>query len=450
MDVARRTIGRRLLGLALLVLIVSFIAVSVLIYRGTFSSAIRVTFVADHTGSQLLPGADVKVRGLVVGSVDEVISRGEGAEVHLHIQHDQAPAIPANVTAQVLPATLFGDDYVDLVWPASPADGPVYSGDVIGPDRSRAAIALEQTLDDLLPVLRAVQPQKLAATLTAVSQALAHCGPELRTLVDQLNDYVGQFNPHLPALDHDISALGAVADTYDTAAPQLITALDKLSTTSSTIVDERTNLAALFGTLTTASETTTRFLQTNQNNLIMLSASSRPTLALLARYAPEYTCLLSQVAGLVPRINQASGAGTNEIGAHVTLSLSVSRGAYQPGQDTPAFTDNRGPRCYDYSGRAPQYPPGGPIQDGSQHPAAATDSGQGTDASASTTTSAFPETITLPSAASASGSPANSAAEEQLLSGLLAPMLGVPAANLPSWSSLLVGPLYRGATVSVG
>ena len=38
-----------------------------------------------------------------------------------------------------------------------------------------------------------------------------------------------------------------------------------------------------------------------------------------------------------------------------------------PGEE-PRYLDTRGPRCYQIEGQAPQFPPGGPIKDGSTPP----------------------------------------------------------------------------------
>ena len=55
---------------------------------------------------------------------------------------------------------------------------------MIAQDRSATAVEVERVLDDLLPLLQAVQPQKLATTLGALSQALQGRGEQLgQTLV---------------------------------------------------------------------------------------------------------------------------------------------------------------------------------------------------------------------------------------------------------------------------
>ena len=60
---------RRVAGLAFVVLLLAAATLSVLVYRKTFTSVVTVTLETDHTGLQLTPGADVKVRDVLVGEV---------------------------------------------------------------------------------------------------------------------------------------------------------------------------------------------------------------------------------------------------------------------------------------------------------------------------------------------------------------------------------------------
>ncbi|AXI86554.1 ABC transporter substrate-binding protein, partial [Streptomyces sp. ETH9427] len=46
--------------------------------------------------------------------------------------------------------------------------------------------------------------------------------------------------------------------------------------------------------------------------------------------------------------------------------------------------------------------------------------------------------------------PVNSAAENDLVNELLAPAAGAAPGDLPDWSTLLVGPVYRGTEVTLG
>ncbi|MGP4015279.1 MCE family protein [Saccharopolyspora sp. 5N708] len=437
--VSRRTLRRRVLGIAFLLCISLFISLTVAIYEKAFASSVDVVLKAASTGNQLLPESDVKVRGMVVGRVVSVKSTGDGAELRLALDPEQAEQLPSNVSARLLPRTLFGERYVSLEVPEHAAATPLASGDVIEQDRTRAGIELEQVLADTMPVLQAVHPDDLAVTLNALDQALAGRGKPLGETLSQLNTYLDGLNPSVPDLRKNLQELVGVAQTYEQAAPDVLEALDNFSTTARTLVAQRANLTALTGQLTSTSGDLTTFLRDNRSNIIQLGESQRPTLDVLAKYAPEYPCFLQEMAEFVPRIRQAFGAGSAEPGLHITLKVVAHRGKYIPNQDEPEFADKRGPRCYNLTPQpdpVPEYPPDGPFKDGSVPPPASRPADGGLNPPAPASTS--PQSAAW----------VNSPAERDLVAMLLAPALGRDPGDVPDWSSLLVGPVLRGAEVS--
>jgi len=413
-------VPRRVMGLVYFTAVIAFLGLAIASYNKAFTPVVRVELRTDRVGNQLNRLADVKLRGVVVGEVRSIDATGDGATLHLALQPDKVPLIPAGVTARLLPKTLFGERYVDLVEPPRTNGARLTAGAVIHQDTSFEAVELNQILDRLMPVLSAVQPQKLATTLSAVSSALDGRGEQLGVTLTRLAGYLRELNPALPDLTADLAALPRVTDTYSQAAPDLLRALSDLTTTTRTVVEQRDNLRALFGELTTTALNLRDFVDANKENLIRVVGDSRPTLELLERYAPEYSCLMRQLADFGPKLDEVWGGPANDHMLHLTIEIANSRGKYVPGVDTPSYDDHRGPRCYSLAPgeKAPQYPGGRPIQDGSSSP---------------------PAGLSL----------ANSRPEQQLLSGLLAPQLAVAPSDVPSWSSLLVGPLYRGSEVEV-
>jgi phospholipid/cholesterol/gamma-HCH transport system substrate-binding protein len=359
-----------LLGALFLVLMVGFVALSVAVYRKAFTPVELVTLRIERTGTQLSPGADVKVRGVRVGSVRSVSADAAGAAITLALDPRSAVLVPANVSARVLPKTLFGERYVDLVPPPTPAR-PIAAGDVIGQDRSQAAIEVEQVLDHLLPALTAVRPSQVAVTLSALSQALHGRGAQLGGTLVALDDYLRRFNPVVPDLVTVFNDLPPVTDTYARAAPDFFTALADLTTTSQTLVDKRDDVHRTFVEVADASDQLTRFLAENRQDLVALVGAIRPALEVLARYSPEFPCFFHQIVGGIPRAEASFGKGSEHPQqVRVQIEITASRGKYLPGVDTPRYEDNRGPRCYDQTPVFPQYPPGGPLKDGSRKPAA--------------------------------------------------------------------------------
>lgn len=441
------TLRRRLLGLLLIVVLVAGVALSIAIYNKSFTTFVNVKLRAGEIGNQLTRRSDVKVRGLIVGEVRETSATPTGSELSLALNPESAELIPKNATARFLPKTLFGERYVALQIPPDPAEQSVSDGDLIPQDRTENAIMVQDALKSLMPVLQAVQPQKLSSTLSAISNSLQGRGESLGETLSELGQYVGELNPHLPDLQHNLQALATFSDNLNEAAPDLVNALDNLTTTSDTIVDQQDNLRKLFGNLITASVDLQSFLQANADNLIGLADTARPTAELLAKYAPEYPCVLGQMADNVSKVDKAFGKGTDKPGLHITLEVTANRGPYRPGQDEPRQEDKRGPRCYelkDFPQPFPQQPPDGPLKDGSTQPPVARSQNDGLSP---------PGTMARAGGYNGGGgggsNPANTAAEQGFLSHLLGPQLEMAPTDVPGWSGLLVGPLYRGAEVTV-
>jgi phospholipid/cholesterol/gamma-HCH transport system substrate-binding protein len=423
-------------GLAFVLVIVLGVTLAIAKYVGAFDAGIPVTLKVDKIGNQLADGGDVKVRGLIVGTIKDVSTDGDGATVSLTIDPAMADRIPADVTARLLPKTLFGEKFVSLVPPARPGRARIAAGDVIGEDRSRSAREVSQVLDDLLPLLRAVKPDDLATTLGALSQGLQGRGEQLgRTLV-QLNTLLDGFNPSIPDLQEDVTQLADFSQNLSDAAPDLLQALDDLTVTSRTIVDQRDGIAQLLSSLTGTSDDLRGFLDAGGENLISLTSASRPTLATLARYAPEFPCLFGQLTDLIPRADAAFGKGTDEPGIHITLEIVNNRGKYVPGEE-PEYSDDRGPRCYPILTPGPQFPPDGPFRDGSSTPAPPV----GTPGPEYAGFGLVPSSYDM-------GVP-NSPAERQMVAELVSAQDGTSPKAVPSWGSMLVGPLYRGTEVTL-
>ncbi|WP_405699020.1 MCE family protein [Streptomyces sp. NBC_01383] len=430
-----QTARRRLAGVALLLVPAVLIWVSVAVYNKDFTDDATVTVRTASVGNEMHDNADVKLRGVVIGQVRDISADGEGARLTLAIQPGKLDRIPADVTAQMLPTTLFGERFVALVPPAVPSARTLRAGAVIPQDRSSNAIELEEVLDNVLPLLTAVQPEKLSATLNAVSQALRGRGEKLGDTLVRLDAHLQKFNPQLPTLNADIKELVKVSRVYGDAAPDVLDALTDFTTTSGTIADQQAELADLYGSTTASAHDLTTFLQENKDNLIRLSATGRPTLELLAKYSDEFPCTLRTVAGFVPAMDKALGKGTGQPGLHVTVKSVKSKGKYVPGKDTPVYDATGGPHCYSvpYVGTAAPTAAGRAAASPAPDDKAAAGEAAGTGPKATDTSLGMP----------------NSPQESRLVNELVAPSLKVQPQTLPDWSSVLIGPAFRGAEVKL-
>ncbi|HET8959569.1 MCE family protein, partial [Nocardioides sp.] len=261
---------RRLLvaGVAFLTVIALLLGLSIAIYQKAFADVTMVTIKADRAGLQLAKFGDVRVNGALVGAVREVNQDGDEASIKVALAPSAAEEIPENVGVQILPTTLFGQKYLAFVDPATPSSSSLEDGDVIPSDRVETNVELNRILSNLFPLLRAVRPADLNATLNALATALNGRGEQLGETVEKLDSYLGAIDDHLPTLRQDLILLADVADTYAVAAPDLIGILRNVTTTSRTVLEKRQELDVFFADLSGLADTSTRILADNETNLI--------------------------------------------------------------------------------------------------------------------------------------------------------------------------------------
>jgi phospholipid/cholesterol/gamma-HCH transport system substrate-binding protein len=416
----------RLLGLAFVALLGAALSLSVLTYRKAFTPASWVTLRADHTGLQVLPGAEVKLRGVVVGEVRRVSADGQRASLRLAVDPDSLRQIPANVTARLLPKTLFGERYVALQVPPDAAPVPLRPGAVIGQDRTSSAVELERVLDDALPLLQAIAPDKLAATLGALAGALDGRGARLGADLTTLDNYLAALNAQLPAIRADIDKLTRVLSTFDGALPDLMNILRNVTVTARTVSDQREELAAFLADTTDLADSSRVFLARYGDRIIQLGTVTAPVLELLATYAPEYPCLLRGLVALQPRVEQVFAGGA----MHITLEVTRDNGRYVPGRDDPVYAAKDGPDC-----RGLPHPP---------VPAPQVATADGYDYGTSRPVLGLP----LPSLTAAPMGYAGTPEEQALIKPLVAGATGTDPAQVPDVADLLWGPLLRGTVVN--
>ncbi|GAA0725423.1 MCE family protein [Dactylosporangium roseum] len=421
----------RMLGVAFVVLLAAALGLAVLQYRKAFADVTWVTLETGRTGMQLSPGAEVKLFGVVVGEVRTVSSDGSGARLRLALDPATVPQIPADVNARLLPKTLFGERYVALVPPADTTGPAIREGAVISQDRSESGVELERVLDNALPLLRSIRPDKLAVTLGALATALDGNGERLGEQLVTLDRYLAALNEQMPLIAEDVRRLADVLDVYDGAMPDLLAILRDASVTATTVVDQRTQLALLWAETTEVADTTRFFLERHGDQLIRVGDVSRPFLELLATYAPEYPCLMNGLVALQPRVEQVFATGRMRI----TLEITRDNGKFEPGRDEPVYGPRNGPNCRGLPD--PHVPaPETPINDGYDYGAARPGPPK------------LPVGLLPSTAAALPTANAATAEERRLLQPLLGAQLGVPPAEVPDIAMLLWGPLLRGAVVN--
>jgi phospholipid/cholesterol/gamma-HCH transport system substrate-binding protein len=421
--------GPKVLGVVFLCLLLAGVYLTYGVFTKKFADYDELTLETSTIGLQLPSRADVKIRGVIVGEVLDFTAKADGAKLTLGIFPSQLDSIPKNVTGSIVPKTLFGEKYVSLVVPEDPAPNHIEAGAVI--PRTKVSIEVEKVLSDLYPLLRTVQPAAINATLNALATALEGRGEQIGENLETVDGYLKRINPQIPDIVEDLRLTSTVSDTYAAAMPQIADILRNTIRTTGTLEDREVRLKALFTDVASFSDTAHDFLQANGDNLIRLSQVGAQQLRVFARYSPEFPCLTS---GIV-KAGALQAQAFRNFTLHIVLETLPRQPRGYTAADQPRIAEDRGPSCVNLPN-----PPGSQanpfknqpnFDDGVDEP-----TGKGTDRVA-------------PSYAAAAPDPAGTPQESALLRSLLGPALGVTSGEVPDLGVLLVGPMARGAEVSL-
>ena len=317
----------KMLGAAFIAMLLFFLWVTWAFFTKAFVDYDAVTLKTDTTGVNLPQNADIKLRGMIVGEVRKVEPDGDGVKLLLAMNPKLIKDVPKDVTAQLIPKTLFGEKYVALIPPATDSGQSLQAGDTI--TKANVPIEVETLLNDLYPLLDAVDPANLSYTLSAVSTALEGRGKQLGETLVQANSYLQKTNPDIPLLIEDLTKLGTVSDGYADAMPDLGRLLRNTVVTGNTIVAKKAQLTAFFDEATGLSNTLTTFTKKNGENIKELNSLGRPILETVGRYSTTFPCFLAAMHTLIPRLDSAYRDGR----LHINLEIIAQPDAYDPNEN---------------------------------------------------------------------------------------------------------------------
>lgn len=430
----------KVLGVAFLAMVVGGVWLTNAIFTKKFVDYDRVTLESSSIGLQLPLQADVKLRGVIVGEVLGFTPNDTGgATIELGIYPEETRTIPSNVTAEIIPKTLFGEKYVSLLIPETQSPDPISVGDVI--KQSEVSIEVEAVLKDMMPLLTAVRPADINMTLNAMATALEGRGDKIGQNLEILDAYLKRVNPQLPDIVEDLRLTAQVSNLYADVMPQIAQILRDSVKTGNTVVEKDAASKQLFRDVAAFSNTAEDFLDANGDNLIRLSQVSRTQAQLFAKYAPEYPCLMKGIVNAAKRQAEAFRGFT----LHINLETLPNQPRGYDAGDRPVNGDKRGPACVGLPNpgdtQANPWTSVPNINDGVERP-----TGKGT----SRTAPGFGLLGGL-GLTSVQGSPGmvGSAAEWSMLNSMVGPAIGTSPDSIDYLSALLIGPMARGAEVSL-
>ncbi|GAB1816752.1 MCE family protein [Mycobacterium sp. MUNTM1] len=319
--------------------IIGLVMLTVAAFKRDLRPYTTVTLTSDRSGLIMEPGAKVKLRGVQIGRVAS-IQEGDPVKLRLELYPEQLKYVPANVSARITATTAFGGKYVDLLIPDNPSPKRLSAGAVVA--SRNVTTEVNTVFQNLVAVLDQVDAPKLNAVLTALGEGLRGKGQALGEATTDLNEVLTAINPRSEMVRADLHSLQGFSDTYSAAASNIVTVLDALSTTSTTITDNAKQLDALLLDISGLSRSGTNLLGPNRDNFVHGINVLESTTRLLMKYNPQLTCTLVGGSKDVDLFAPIAG-GRNGYSVILDVALLFGKDAYKFPDNLPINGAKGGP-----------------------------------------------------------------------------------------------------------
>lgn len=270
-------------GVAFLALVVATVAAIIADFNGDFSSYVEVRANLP-VGQPVTVQSEVQYRQIAVGQVAGVSQtfHSGAIQVTLRIKPDKIGQIPADVTAQVAPSSIFGTEAVVLRAGAA-TSAHLRSGAVV--PAAGESSSLQGALTDLDHLLTGLHPAEIDTTLGALSTAFQGQGPAVDDAIHIVNGYLDGLLPELPTLESDINLVTPVLDGLSASVPALLDIATNSGTVATTLTNDQALIASLLSKGSTLTATASGLLSGVQTTLhsflvnlgpILLDINGRP------------------------------------------------------------------------------------------------------------------------------------------------------------------------------
>jgi phospholipid/cholesterol/gamma-HCH transport system substrate-binding protein len=299
--------------------------------------------------TNLQPNSRVRVGDVTVGNVTKVELQGWHALLTMTLDGDVD--LPANVTVKLGQTSLFGSLHIELAPPTdAPPQDKLHDGSLIPLSAAGTYPSTEQTLAAVSLVLNGGGVGQVQDITEALSTAFAGRADDLRSLIGQLDKYVGYVNDQKddiiaaadslnnlvgqiaaqkPVVDRALKtipdALAVLSDQRQTIADAIdqlgkfsALAADSINQTKGALVQELTDVAPVFKSLADAGPALTRAL-----SVLPTFPFPKDTLTLWNR--GDYANLTAVIDLTLSRIDSSFFTGTRFEGNLTELELQWGR-----------------------------------------------------------------------------------------------------------------------------
>lgn len=241
----------------------------------------RVTVRFDDV-LDLVQQSDVKVNDVAVGRVERIEVAPDGWTAEATLLINDAVRLPRNATAQLVQSSLLGEKFVQLAAPAKPR-GTLRDGDTIDSSRTDRYPEVEEILGALAMLLNGGGIDQIRTISREVSTALSGNEPQIRSLLSNLDRFVGQLDEQRGDITDALTGLNRLSKTLAAQRDTIDTTLTDLEPGIKVLAAQRTELRTMLRSLDTLSGVATDTIERSREDMIADLKALAPTLRKLSQ-----------------------------------------------------------------------------------------------------------------------------------------------------------------------
>lgn len=250
--------------------------------------------------TNLQPNSRVRVSDVTVGNVTKIEMQGWHALLTLTLDGDVH--LPANATVKLGQTSLFGSLHVELAPPTnSPPQGKLHNGSLIPLSAASTYPSTEQTLAAISLVLNGGGVGQVQDITEALSSAFAGRADDLRSLIVQLDKYIGYLNDQKDDIIAAADSLNNLVGQIAAQKPVVDKALKTIPDALSVLSDQRQTIADAIDKLGKFSALAADSVNRTKSALVQELTNVSPVLKSLADAGPALTQALSMATYPFPK-----------------------------------------------------------------------------------------------------------------------------------------------------
>jgi phospholipid/cholesterol/gamma-HCH transport system substrate-binding protein len=236
----------------------------------------------DATG--LPVGGHVELHNVTVGRVQSLETKDFKAYVHVRIS--SKVKLPVGTTADLALTTPLGEEYIDLMPPASTGGQVLSADDLITADHTTRSPDVENLLGAFSAVLNGGGIEQIHTIIGQLNKALTGKAAAGRSLIANINTVLAQLSDHTTQIDATLESINTVSKQFASQRQLINRALTQLSPGINDLSADTAAFTTLLTHLSRLGRTATSVLNQVQGTLIADLRGLAPTLDTLVLLRP--------------------------------------------------------------------------------------------------------------------------------------------------------------------